>query len=381
MSQNKETNRAAYITTKGAYPLEVKPTPYTQPGPGEIVIRNCAIAVNPIDWFTQKPGNPKLNYISYPFVFGSDVAGEVVEVGPATSPDDAVFAVGDRVVGHAFGTDFRSKKATEGAFQLFTVLRVSLTAKIPDSVTFASASVLPLCLTTASTALFSPKYLGLQHPTSPRRESTGQVMVVWGASTSVGSNAVQLARSAGYEVIATASRKNFEYVRGLGATEVFDYRSGTVVQDIGRALEGKTCAGAVTVGHDSTYPCIDIIAAAKGKKFIAQISAPVSLEDAANPGWLGMAGVMGRFMWASAVIALKAVISGVKVQFVWGGDLVENPDLCRSVYNEYLPAALSSGEFIPAPEAQVVGHGLEKIQEAFDVCRKGVSAKKIVVTL
>lgn len=61
---------------------------------------------------------------------------------------------------------------------------------------------------------------------------TGQTVVVWGGSTSVGSNAVQLAVAAGYEVVTTASPRNFDHVRALGASAVFDYNSSTVVQDI-----------------------------------------------------------------------------------------------------------------------------------------------------
>lgn len=320
------------------------------------------------------------NYLTYPFILGSDVSGVVI------SSQSPLFKPGDRVLSHAFGSDHRSKSSAEGAFQSFVLARANLTAKIPDSVSFERACVLPLCLSTAATALFLPRFLGLDYPTVHAESKRGQTVVVWGASTSVGSNAVQLARGAGYEVIATASPKNWEYVRGLGAGEVFDYRSGTAVSDIAKALEGKACAGAVAIGHDSMGPCLDIVGAAKGvegkRKFVAQVSGSVSIEEAANYrfGPLGLIGILGKLVWAGLMMAVKSRLNGVQYEFVWGGDLVDS-DLAEKVYNNYLPAALETGEFRPAPGPQVVGKSLQEIQEAFEACKKGVSASKVVVTL
>jgi NADPH:quinone reductase-like Zn-dependent oxidoreductase len=71
---------------------------------------------------------------------------------------------------------------------------------------------------------------------------------LWSGSPSVGSNAIQLAVAAGYEVIATALPKNFDYVRRLGAVEVFDNHSEAVVNDTIKALRNKQCAGAFAIG-------------------------------------------------------------------------------------------------------------------------------------
>ena len=53
----------------------------------------------------------------------------------------------------------------------------------------------------------------------------------------------------------------------------------------------------------------------------------------------------------------------------------------RAVWEEYLPKALEKGSFVPAPEPLVAGHGLESVQVGVDLLRKGVSARKVVVTL
>jgi NADPH:quinone reductase-like Zn-dependent oxidoreductase len=91
--------------------------------------------------------------------------------------------------------------------------------------------VLPLAISTASCGLFQRDYLGLHHP-SANPTPTEQTVLVWGGSTSAGSNAIQLAVAAGYEVITTASPRNYDFVKSLGASAVFDYNSATVIPDV-----------------------------------------------------------------------------------------------------------------------------------------------------
>jgi NADPH:quinone reductase-like Zn-dependent oxidoreductase len=85
---------------KESQPLKVKTAPCTSPRENEIDIKNGAVAINLVDWLKQDMGDMVFSWIKYPLVLGSDVAGEVVEVGPAVTR----FKVGDRVVGHAVGT-------------------------------------------------------------------------------------------------------------------------------------------------------------------------------------------------------------------------------------------------------------------------------------
>lgn len=108
------SNSAAWLTGQSVTPLEVKSAPYTNPGPDEIVIKNSAVAINPIDWILQTLGTSlAFPWIKYPFVLGSDVAGEVVEVGSEV----AGFKTGDRVVGHALSVDKQRHGSPEGGFQ------------------------------------------------------------------------------------------------------------------------------------------------------------------------------------------------------------------------------------------------------------------------
>ncbi len=87
-----------------------------------------------------------------------------------------------------------------------------MAAPIPHTMSYEAAAVLPLAL---STGLFQTDQLALQYP-SATPKPTGQTVLVWGGSTSVGSNAIQLAVAAGYEVITTSSPRNFDYVTKLG---------------------------------------------------------------------------------------------------------------------------------------------------------------------
>lgn len=84
-------NQAAYLIKAGT-PLEVRDAPLPTAGPGEIVVQNAAVAINPLDWHMLDHG---VFVQQWPAIFGCDVAGEVYEVGP----DVKSFKKGDRVIG------------------------------------------------------------------------------------------------------------------------------------------------------------------------------------------------------------------------------------------------------------------------------------------
>ena len=69
-------------------------------------------------------------------------------------------------------------------------------------------------------------------------------MLIWGGSSSVGSAAIQLAVAAGYRVVTTSSPRNYLLCKSLGASEVFDHSSLSIVGDLTKAMQGYECAGA-----------------------------------------------------------------------------------------------------------------------------------------
>ncbi|OZJ02103.1 hypothetical protein BZG36_05288 [Bifiguratus adelaidae] len=334
------SNSAAWLVAEKTKPLEVRPAPYTPPGENEIVIKNAAVAINPFDWALQELSLYPLNY---PTILGSDVAGEVVEVGSSVTR----FRVGDRVLGHAIGMASHS-----GTFQLYTVLLDNMSSPVPSTITFEAAAVIPLCLSTAACGMYQKTYLELQYPSlSPK--PTGQVLLVWGGASSVGSNGIQLAVASGYEVITTASPRNFDYVKKIGASQVFDYHSKTIVEELVDALKGKTIAGVldcITI-NGAVAACAEVLRKSQGNKFIS--TARKVSEDL--PG-------------------------GVKTKWIWLFEF-HNDEISKIIYEDYLPKALAEGKFVPAPDPVVVGKSLHSIQDGLEAQKKGMSAKKVVITL
>ena len=370
------TNQAMWLPAKGAA-LELAAAPMPLAGPGQIVVRAAAVAMNPVDWIVQRMAGLGFPWLRYPMVLGWDVAGEVTAIGEGV----VRFAVGDRVVGLAVGQDKAVNDPAEGGFQRYVRLRESMTSPIPSTLPWEQAAVLPLGIATAGCALFQKGHLALAHPCgSPA--STGKTVLVWGASTSVGSNAVQLAVAAGYKVIATASPRNHPFVRQLGAAAVYDYRSPTVTRDLINALTGQNLAGAVAIGAGSAKPCVDVVGASAGDKVVAMVSPPVSFDWA--PLGKGRTGyllrTMPRVIVGMMAVMLSARRRGVKTGFVNGVTLLHD-EVGPMIFAEFLPAALASGWLRSAPDAQIAGHGLPAIPDALDRQQRGVSAGRIVVML
>jgi NADPH:quinone reductase-like Zn-dependent oxidoreductase len=364
-------NTAAWLIAPKT-PLEVKSSPYTSPREHEIVIKNSAVAMNPLDWMKQDMGNILFSWIKYPFVIGSDVAGEVVEIGKRVTR----FKVGDRVVGHAVGMDQKRNSSAEGGFQIYTVLLDHMASPIPSTLSYESAVVIPLGASTAACGLFEKDQLALQYP-SAHPKSTGKTLLIWGGSTSVGSNAIQLAVASGYEVITTASPRNFDYVKRLGASQVFDYNSKTVVDDVIHAFEGKTCAGALSIGNGSADACFDILDKCKGNKFIAVATYPMPTQP---PKHFALLSTIYNFISWSIAAWFKSKARNINYKFIFGTTLIDN-GVGKAIYVDFFPDALSQGVYTAAPDPHVVGKGLEHIQAALDLQRKGISAKKVVVSL
>lgn len=387
------TNTAAFLRAPRTS-FEVGPAALPEPAPDEVVVRVRAVAVNPLDWVVQGTGQLTYRWLAHPAVLGTDVAGEVVAIGSNVTR----LVVGDRVAGLATGTDKGRDSTREGAFQHYTALLERLTTVIPDGLSFERAAVLPLGVSTAACALFQERHLGLRLPPTSRggaaqaerdpspteggaAPAERQVVVVWGSSSSVGMNAVQLATAAGYDVLSTASAVNAETVRELGATHVYDYRDPEVVDKLVAVIAGRTVAGAVAIGAGSTEACIRLLARTGGTR-LAIASTPVSLAEVAAGRRLIPTALptFARLGLATARSALAARQAGVTARFIWGSSLRDD-DLGERLWGEVLPRGLADGSLRPMPEALVTGEGLAAIQGAVDRQRAGVSAQKLVVRL
>ena len=341
------SNNAAWQNKVGDKPV-VHDAPYPTPGGNELVIKAHAWAINPVDWVLQS--QPWFPWLEFPLILGNDVAGEVVEVGASVAAHQ--FKIGDRVLALALGSGVNVP--AQGGFQEYVVVLPVVASRIPESVSFAQAAVFPLALATAACGLFERGFLALDLPSvvaRTRRQDTGKgkVVLVWGGSSAVGSNAIQLACAAGYAVFASSSEANFGYLKKLGATRVFDYKSETVVQDVASAVEKKALAGI----------------------FQAAGSVEVGLE---------IAKATKSFLSSALPIPEDKVPDGVKAKMVFASTLKDN-EVGPAIFGDFLPKALAEGSYQVAPEPWVIGKGLESLQEGLEAQQKGVSAKKIVVTI
>ncbi|WP_141631227.1 NADP-dependent oxidoreductase [Mobilicoccus pelagius] len=179
--------------------LSVTEMPRPKVGPGEILVRVRSASVNPVDWKIMAGGLDAMMDAIFPVVPGWDVAGVVEEVGI----DAPEFAAGDEVIAYA-----RKDVVHGGTFAEFVTVPVRCAARRPASASWNEAAGLPLAGLTAYQVLTR---LGVEK---------GSTVLVHGASGGVGRMGVQIARDLGARVIGTASEKNHDMLRELGAEPV-----------------------------------------------------------------------------------------------------------------------------------------------------------------
>ncbi|KIW03243.1 uncharacterized protein PV09_05464 [Verruconis gallopava] len=339
------TNTAAWLMAAKTHPFSIRESSLSSPEENQILIKNHAIAINPVDGKIQALA---LFPLTYPTILGQDVAGEVVAVGSKVTR----FAIGDRVIGCAAG--FATKNEAEKAFQTYTILRDNMSSPIPAHLLYEQAVVLPLGVSTAACGLFHFDYLGLDLPKFPAQTQTGKTILVWGGASSVGSNAIQLARAAGYDVITTASPKNFAFVKNLGARVVLDYNDSNVVPDTIEVLKETEFAGVFdAIGGRSWIPLLEIVAKiSAGNRFIATVIS----------GW-------------PKDLPESVTIKQVQALYIM------DEHVGKALWEGFLPSALEAGLYLAAPVPLLAGNGIECLQAAVDLQRQGTSAKKVVVTL
>ena len=182
--------------------------PRPQPGPRDLLVRVEAASVNPVDAKLRgpRPGAPAL--LDQPRVLGFDAAGVVEAVGNEVElfqPGDEVYYAGDAT--------------RAGCNAQYHLVDERLVGPKPTTLDFAEAAALPLATITAWELLFE------RMPFHLDAEGNTRSLLVIGGAGGVGSMAIQLARHAGFTVIATASRPQTQaWCRRMGAHHVIDHR-------------------------------------------------------------------------------------------------------------------------------------------------------------
>ncbi|KRE82158.1 NADP-dependent oxidoreductase [Arthrobacter sp. Soil763] len=179
--------------------LELTEQPLPKVGPGMVLVKVKAAAVNPVDWKIMAGYLDEVMDLQFPAIPGWDVAGVVESVGidaPHFQPGDEVIAYGRKDYVHG------------GSFAEYIALPERLVARKPASLGWQEAAGLPLAGLTAYQVLTR---LGLK---------AGETVLIHGGAGGVGSLGIQIAAALGARVIATASEKNHEFLRTLGAEPV-----------------------------------------------------------------------------------------------------------------------------------------------------------------
>ncbi|BCP66693.1 NADPH:quinone oxidoreductase [Thermus thermophilus] len=208
--------------------LEERDLPVPEPGPGEVLVRNLAVAVNPVDAKIRAAG--RWAGVEPPFVLGYDAAGVVAKVGPGVKD----LKEGDEVyyTPEIFGNP-------HGTYAEYTPVPAGIVAKKPKNLSFAEAAAIPLAGGTAWEAVV--RRLAVR---------PGETVLVMGGAGGVGSFAVQFAKAAGAYVIATASAENLPVLKELGADLALDYR-GPWPEEVLKATEGQGVDAALETAGES----------------------------------------------------------------------------------------------------------------------------------
>jgi NADPH2:quinone reductase len=243
--------RAAFYNERGDLAsLQIGNQPKPVPVPGEILIKIHAAAVGIWDVNVMKGrfGNPPL-----PMIPGCEVAG-VVEAGR----DASGFKPGDEVYG-CLG--FKS-----GGFAEYAAAETNHVAHKPEGISFEDAAALVVSAGTAYEGLIDRAQL-----------QAVETVLVTGASGGVGTAAVQIAAATGAKVFGVASARNRDYVRGLGASEAFDYNDSDWVSRLKESVPEGVDVVFDGVGGRTRHRAIEAVK--KGGRGVFIVGAPPDLRS------------------------------------------------------------------------------------------------------
>ncbi|KAI5948857.1 hypothetical protein KGF57_005255 [Candida theae] len=342
--------------------------------PDELLIKAKAFAINPTDWKSVHNGSSSKGDI-----LGCDVSGVVVEVGENVPHFEIGDFVGAFVVGNIFPHN--------GAFAEFVAANAFGCVKY-DSLddgqvgggcgdggggvvksgpitTFLGAASATLGLVTIGDSFSYQLKIG-------ERCSEGDYILIWGGASATGILAIQLAKAIyGLNVITTASRKNHEYLKSIGADYVFDYHDedvGSKIKEIGR---GMIKFGLDTIAQPSTFQQVyDATSEASGDVYLDSLlfldSSSIKLDEKRDNSRVHY----GKSFAYLAITEAKKTATGV---------LLKRPEDMLKYYEPWwfdvLPKHIKS---IKHANLRVLTDGLKSVDEGLKLSKEGVSNEKVV---
>lgn len=255
---------AAINATGGVEQLNIVDLPAPNPGPGEVLLKIHAAALNHLDIWIRK-GRPGLAY-TFPHVLGSDAAGTVAAIGEGVTG----VAIGDEVVldpGISCGTCeaclrgeqsecagyFILGTARPGTFAEYTTAPAKNLLPKPKHLSWEEAAALPLAYATAWRMLFTRAKLG-----------AGETLLIHGIGGGVALAALQLGTLAGAKVLVTSSsQEKLDRAKELGAADGLLYGDGDLAKRILAATGGRGVDVVVDTVGAKTWP-VNLEVARKG---------------------------------------------------------------------------------------------------------------------
>lgn len=185
--------------------LELADVPAPRVGPNGVLVQVHASSVNPVDWKLRKGLLAPLWKLRFPVIWGCDCSGVVSEVGTAVT----LFKPGDEVYGFKHG---KVAETYRGAYCEYVVLPENTLARKPANLSHQEAAAIPLAAVTVWQALSNQGKL-----------KPGSRVLIHAGAGGVGTFAIQIAKAFGAMVASTASTRNLDLLRQLGADLPIDY--------------------------------------------------------------------------------------------------------------------------------------------------------------
>jgi NADPH:quinone reductase-like Zn-dependent oxidoreductase len=271
--------------------LEIGEAPQPAPGPGQLLVRVEAAAVNPIDVALVTGRLQAELPVRHPFVPGVDVSGVVEAVGEGVTG----FAVGDAVIAW--------NGVPSGAFAEYTLVPANGSAAVrPAGLDARHGAALPTGALTASALLDEA---GL---------TPGSTLLVVGATGGLGGYAVQLAKRAGATVFATGRAGDRDYLRHLGADEVIDYTTEDVAARVReRAPEGADVV--IDVAQAGPALAASAAAAKPGGLVVSPLGGPPSFDRDVTARYTGTTTPPGRLAELAGLAATGALRAEIGAEY------------------------------------------------------------------
>ncbi|KAF3002345.1 hypothetical protein E8E14_007109 [Neopestalotiopsis sp. 37M] len=332
----------ALVTKDGKLSKETIPVP--TPVEHQVLVKISHVAQNPTD-VQSLDGNA----FGDDAVLGCDFVGTV----EMTGDDVKKIKTGSTIAGLIWGGEIKGL----GGYSEYTLADERICFPLPEGITPEQAATVPLASCTALLALFSKDCLNIP-------QKSGNTVLIWGGSSSVGLYAIQIAKYYGLNVITTCSPRHHDLVKSMGASHAFDYRDAKVAESIKAATDSGLKYVFDTIGNDSSSATASqaiseqgggLCTVRPGKAFTENVTKQTKVTDV--------------LVWTAFLKEHKYK------EFHWPPHQ-EDHELSAKFFEE-LPKLLSSG--VIKPNNVKLLEGLDSVPEGFQEYRDGtISNYKLV---